>query len=168
MHKYCDQFVNIVSHLSANRQGDPAEWVQHLSDRDPAELYTEYDRFLRTMTTSMQRMACEDVTAFGALYLGKILTRLRERMPPSPASVEHAPTSLSAHQQKQEGSKMERLADVIPGHPRLIDSFGIAFNAYPSCSFEWCPQANNANGLCDICDVVTFKVIDMYEKYKEK
>ena len=33
MHKYCDQFVNIVSHLSTNREGDSAEWVQHLSDR---------------------------------------------------------------------------------------------------------------------------------------
>ena len=173
MHKYCDEFVNIVSHLSANRQGDPAEWVQHLSDRVPADLYTEYDRFLRTLTTSQQRMACEDVTAF-ALYLGKALTRLRERTPPpalKPASVEHAPTSLYAHQQKQEGGKMERLADVIPGHPRLVDSFGIAFNACPSCSFKWCPKANNANGLCDVCDVVTFeraKVIDKFEKYKEK
>ena len=80
MHKYFDEFVNIVSHLSANRQGDQAEWVQHLSDRVPADLYTEYDRFLRTLTTSQQRMACEDVTAF-ALYLGKALTRLRERTP---------------------------------------------------------------------------------------
>ena len=54
MLKYFDEFVNIVSHLSANRQGDPAEWVQHLSDRAPPDLYTEYDRFLRTLTTSQQ------------------------------------------------------------------------------------------------------------------
>ena len=172
MHECFDKFVNIVSHLSAKRQGDSAEWVQHLSDRVPAELYTEYDRFLRTLTTSQQRMACEDVTAF-ALYLGKALTRLRERMPPpalKPAPVEPAPAGLSAHQQKQEG-KMERLADVIPGHPHLVDSFGIAFNVCPSCSFKWCPKANNKNGVCDVCDVVTFeraKVIDKYEKYKDK
>ena len=31
MHKYCNQFVNIVSH--------PSEWVQHLSVRVPPELY---------------------------------------------------------------------------------------------------------------------------------
>ena len=108
MHECFDKFVNIVSHLSAKRQGDSAEWVQHLSDRVPAELYTEYDRFLRTLTTSQQGMACEDVTAF-ALYLGKALTRLRERMPPPalmPAPVEPA-AGLSAHQQKQEGKDGE-------------------------------------------------------------
>ena len=156
MHKYFDEFVNIVSHLSANRRGDQAEWVQHLSDRVPADLYTEYDRFLRTLTTSQQRMACEDVTAF-ALYLGKALTRLRERTPPpafTPAPVEHAP-SLSAHQQKREGGRLERLADVIPGHPRLVDSLGKAFNACPDCCFKACPKANNKDGICDVCDEVT-------------
>jgi hypothetical protein len=48
MHKYCDQFVYILSHLYANRQGDPAGWVQHLSERVPHELHTEYDCCLRT------------------------------------------------------------------------------------------------------------------------
>ena len=174
MHECFDKFVNIVSHLSAKRQGDSAEWVQHLSDRVPAELYTEYDRFLRTLTTSQQRKACEDVTAF-ALYLGKALTRLRERMPPpalKPASVESAPAGLSAHQQKQEGTRMERLADVIPGHPRLVDKFGIAFNACPDCSFKACPKANDPNGLCDVCDEVSDTRAAMIAKghamYKEK
>ena len=172
MHECFDKFVNIVSHLSAKRQGDSAEWVQHLSDRVPAELYTEYDRFLRTLTTSQQRMACEDVTAF-ALYLGKALTRLRERMPPpalKPASVEPAPAGLSAHQQKQEG-RLERLPDVIPGHPRLVDSSGKAFNACPDCAFKACPKANNPDGICDVCGEVSESRAAQIAKnytYKEK
>ena len=117
LHKFSDQFVNIVSHLSANRRGDPAEWVQHLPDRVPADLYTEYDRFLRTLTTSQQRIACEDVTAF-SLYLGKALRRLRERTPPpvltpAPTQRGNLPPSMNMHGQRREG-KMERLPGVIP------------------------------------------------------
>ena len=43
------------------------------------------------------------------------------------------PASLATHQQKRKGSKLERLKDVIPGHSRLVDSFGKAFNACPDC-----------------------------------
>ena len=177
MHKYFDEFVNIVSHLSANRQGDQAEWVQHLSDRVPADLYTEYDRFLRTLTTSQQRMACEDVTAF-ALYLGKALTRLRERTPPpafTPAPLVDQPPSLFMHEQRREGgggrSQLKKLPDVIPGHARLVDSDGVEFNACPSCSFRWCLKANDPAAKCDVCDDVTPERAQEIEKkymYKEK
>ena len=67
---------------------------------------------------------------------------------------------------------MERLADVIPGHPRLVDKFGIAFNACPDCSFKACPKANDPNGLCDVCDEVSDTRAAMIAKghamYKEK
>ena len=175
MHKHFDEFVNIVSHLSAKRQGDSAEWVQYLSDRVPADLYTEYDRFLRTLTTSQQRKACEDVTAF-ALYLGKALTRLRERTPPNaltlaPTQGDHLPPSMNMHGQRREG-KMERLPDVIPGHPRLVDSMGKAFNACPDCAFKGCPKANDPKGICDVCDEVPESRVAQLAKgsdfYKEK
>ena len=175
LHKFSDQFVNIVSHLSTNRRGDPAEWVQHLSDRVPPELYTEYDRFLRTLTTSQQRMACADVTAF-SLYLGKALTRLRERAPPPaltpvPTQEDHLPPSMYMHGQRREG-KMERLPDVIPGHPRLVDSMGKAFNACPDCAFKGCPKANDPKGICDVCDEVPESRVAQLAKgsdfYKEK
>ena len=86
-------------------------------------------------------MACEDVTAF-SLYLGKALTRLRERTPPpavtpAPTQGDHLPPNLNMHEQRREG-KMERLPDVIPGHPRLVDSLGKAFNACPDCAFKGC------------------------------
>ena len=67
---------------------------------------------------------------------------------------------------------MERLADVIPGHPRLVDSLGKAFNACPDCSFKACPKANNKSGLCDVCDEVSearAKAIgDGHSVYKDK
>jgi hypothetical protein len=156
LHKDGDEFVNIVSHLSAHRQGDQAEWVQHLSDRVPADLYTEYDRFLRTLTTSQQRMACEDVTAF-ALYLGKALTRLRERTP-LPA-LSHAEPDVFAHKQtlsmhQQRDGQLKRLVDVIPGHARLVGQDGVEFNACPDCYFKWCLKANDPSGKCDVCDDV--------------
>ena len=50
---------------------------------------------------------------------------------------------------------MERLADVIPGHPRLVDKYGNAFNACPKCSFKACPKANKPDGICDVCDDVS-------------
>ena len=180
MHKYGDQFVNILSHLSARRQGDPAEWVQHLSDRVPPELNTEYDRYVRTLTTSQQRMACEDVTAF-ALYLGKALTRLRERTPaltPAPTQVDPSmdqPPSMYMHGKRSEGrsdGRMERLPDVIPGHPRLVDSMGKQFNACPDCMFKNCPKANDPSNICDVCGEVSESRVAQIAKgrdfYKEK
>ena len=74
---------------------------------------------------------------------------------PAPAPVEAKPASLSTHQQRREGSKLERLKDVIPGHSRLIDSFGKAFNACLDCFFKACPKANDKSGLCDVCDEVS-------------
>ena len=44
------------------------------------------------------------------------------------------------------------MPDVIPGHPRLVDSLGKAFNACPDCAFKACPKANNPDGICDVCD----------------
>ena len=42
MHKYFDEFTNILSHLSVSRQGDPEEWVEFLSEELPDDLATEY------------------------------------------------------------------------------------------------------------------------------
>ena len=65
-------------------------------------------------------MACEDVTAT-ALYLGKALTRLRERTPPP--ALTHAEPAVFAHQHqggaRQQGPPLKRLPDVIPGYARL-------------------------------------------------
>jgi hypothetical protein len=173
MHSAFDEFVNIVDRLPAGRRGEAADWVQHLSGQVPPDLYTEYDRLLRTLTSSEQRKASEDVETF-ALYLGKALSKLRSRTPQPLAPPVNPPASMATHEQRRDGrsdGKMERLPDVIPGHPRLVDSFGVAFNACPNCSFKWCPKANHVNGVCDVDDVMTFeraKVIDKYEKYKDK
>ena len=129
---------------------EAADWVQHLSGQVPPDLYTEYDRLLRTLTPREQRKASEDVETF-ALYLGKALSKLRSRQLQPPAPVDKpAPASLFTHQQQREGVRLERLKDVIPGHPRLVDSFGKAFNACPDCYFKACPKANDKSGLCDV------------------
>ena len=111
------------------------------------------DRYLRKLAPRVQRKATENITTF-ALYMGKALTQLREREP----VFEKAAPVLHAHQQGRcEGTKMERLPDVIPGHPRLVDSFGTALNACPGCSFKAYPKANDPTGLCDVhvCDDVS-------------
>jgi hypothetical protein len=97
------------------------------------------------LTSREQRKASEDVETF-ALFLGKALAKLRSRQLPL-APVEAVPASLSTHEHRRDGSRMERLPDVIPGHPRLVDSFGKAFNACPDCSFKACPKANDPNGF---------------------
>ena len=169
MHSAFDEFVNIVDRLPAGRRGQAADWVQHLSEQVPPDLYTEYDRLLRTLTSSEQRKASEDVETF-ALYLGKALSKLRSRKLPPPAPpVELA---LSTHQQKRDGNKLERLADVIPGHPRLVDSNGKQFNACPDCYYKACPKANDKDGICDVCGEVSKKrakeIGDGHSVYKDK
>jgi len=158
MHSAFDEFVNIVDRLPAGRRGQAADWVQHLSEQVPPDLYTEYDRLLRTLTSSEQRKASEDVETF-ALYLGKALSKLRSRKLPPPAPPVNPPASLATHEQRRNmdhrDGKMERLADVIPGHPRLVDKYGNAFNACPKCSFKACPKANKPDGICDVCDDVS-------------
>ena len=77
-HSAIDEFVNIVDRLPAGRRGEAADWVQHLSEQVPPDLYMEYERFLRTLTSSEQRKASEDVETF-AIYLGKALSKLRSR-----------------------------------------------------------------------------------------
>ena len=81
----------------------------------------------------MQRLTrYQDVTTF-SLYMGKALTKLRERE--AVVEKDKEPPSLYAHQQgrRDGGYGMERLPDVIPGHPRLADSSGTAFNACSKC-----------------------------------
>ena len=112
MHSAFDEFVNIVDRLPAGRRGQAADWVQHLSEQVPPDLYTEYDRLLRTLTSSEQRKASEDVETF-ALYLGKALSKLRSRKLPPPAPpVEPA---LSTHEQKRDG---EQAGEAGRRHPR--------------------------------------------------
>ena len=174
MHSAFDEFVNIVDRLPAGRRGEAADWVQHLSGQVPPDLYTEYDRLLRTLTSSEQRKASEDVETF-ALYLGKALSKLRSRTPQPPAPVD-PPASLSTHEQRhhddRRGGKMERRADVIPGHPRLVDTYGNEFNTCPLCSFKACPKANNPDGICDVCDEISETRAALIAKgsniYKEK
>ena len=57
MHDSMDRFTNILSHLSKSRQGDPEEWVEFLSEELPDELATEYDRYMRKLTTREVRKA---------------------------------------------------------------------------------------------------------------
>ena len=59
---------------------------------------------------------------------------------------------------------LKKLPDVIPGHPRLVDSSGVEFNACPDCSFRWCPKGDDPKGLCDVCDVVTPELALLIEK----
>ena len=73
MHAAIDEFVNIIDRLPAGRRGEAADWVVHLSEQVPPDLYTEYDRLLRTLTPREQRNASEDVETF-ALYLGNRMT----------------------------------------------------------------------------------------------
>ena len=146
MHASIDEFVNIVDRLLSGRRGEATDWVNHLSDQVPPDFYTEYDRLLRTLTSREQRKASEDVETF-ALYLGKALSKLRSRQLP-PAPVEDVPASLSTREQRgrddrRRGGTLERLPDIIPGHPRLVDSFGKAFNACPDCAFKMCPKAKD-------------------------
>ena len=152
MHSAIDEFVNIIDRLPAGRRGHAADWVQHLSGHVPPDLYMEYDRFLRTLISSEQRKASEDIEIF-ALYLGKALSKLRSRQPQPPALAElDLPASLSTHEQRRDiRSKMERLPDVIPGHPRLVDSLGKQFNACPKCLFKGCPKANDPDDICATC-----------------
>jgi hypothetical protein len=67
---------------------------------------------------------------------------------------------------------MERRADVIPGHPRLVDKYGNEFNTCPLCLFKACPKANDPDGVCDVCDVVSVTCAALIAKgsniYKEK
>jgi hypothetical protein len=120
MHSAIDEFVNTIDRLPAKRRGEAADWVQHLSGQVPPDLYTEYDRLLRTLTSSEQRKASEDVETF-ALYLGNALSKLRSRKLPPPAPPVNPPASMATHEQRRNDrdGNMERLADVIPGHPRL-------------------------------------------------
>ena len=156
MHLAIGEFVNIIDRLPAKRRGEAADWVQHLSGQVPPDLYMEYDRCLRTLASSEQRKASEDVETF-ALYLGKALSKLRSRKLPPPAPPVDPPASLATHEQRhhddRRGGKMERRADVIPGHPRLVDKYGNEFNTCPLCSFKACPKANDPDGVCDVCDV---------------
>ena len=117
MHEYmyCEKLINILNHLSVSRHRYPAEWVQHLSERVPPELNTEYDRYWRTLDSRQQRMACEDITAV-ALYLGKALTRLRKRTPER-TPVVPVPAGMFAHQHqggaRHQGPNLKKLPDVI-------------------------------------------------------
>ena len=68
--------------------------------------------------------------------------------------------TLFAHQQQDGGDRhkpptLKKLPDVISSHPRLVDSYGVEFNACPNYSLRWCPRADDPNGKCDVCDVVT-------------
>jgi hypothetical protein len=175
MHAAIDEFVNIIDRLPAGRRGEAADWVVHLSEQVPPNLYTEYDRLLRTLTSREQRKASEDVETF-ALYLGKALSKLRSRQLPRPAPVpEPAPAGMFSQQQqsgaRHQGPPLKKLRDVIPGHARLVDSDGIEFNACPDCSFRWCLKSDDPKALCDVCDVVAPEralEIEKYSMYKDK
>ena len=151
-HSSIDEVVNIIESLPAGRCGEAADWVQHISGQVPPDLYTEYDRRLRTLTSREQRKASEGVETF-ALYLGKALSKLRPRTP-QPAPPVDPPASLVTHEQRRNedrrDTKMERLADVIPGHPRLVDKFGNAFNACPSARARRAPRrtTQTASATC--------------------
>ena len=60
MHSAIDEFVNIIDTLPAERRGEAADWVRHLSGQVLPDLYMEYDRFLLTLTPSEQGEASED------------------------------------------------------------------------------------------------------------
>ena len=78
---------------------------------------------------------------------------------------EKAPPGMDARQQgRRDGGQMERLPDVIPGHPRLVNSNGNAFNACPDCSFKAWPKANHPDGLCDVCDEMSKVRVAQTEK----
>ena len=174
MHASIDEFVNIIDRLPPGRRGEAADWVNNPSEQVPPDLYTEYDRLFRTLTSREQRKASEDVETF-ALYLGRALSKLRSRQLP-PAPVEADPASLSTHEQRRDdrrgGGRLERLPNVIPVHPRLVDSFGKAFNACPDCTFKMCPKPDDPNGICDVCDEVSetraAQIAKGSDIYKEK
>jgi len=152
MHDSMDRFTNILSHLSKSRQGDPEEWVEFLSEELPDELATEYDRYMRKLTTREVRKATMDITTF-ALYLGKAMTKLNARKPKT-KKVEET-LSMSAHQ-KRGGLVLQEVASTIEGHRRLIDpTTKVEFNVCPRCSLRKCPKANDPNACCDVCDEIS-------------
>ena len=156
MWRQCDNLrrhcrSRILKHSSTKFDDDLRGNSTHTAVRhcvDPSPLLP--DPFLPTRSYQISK---EEIGTSFALYLGKALTRLRERTPPlaltpAPTQGDHLPPSMNMHGQRREGN-MGRLPDVIPGHPRLVDSLGKAFNACPDCAFEGCPKANSLTKLND-------------------
>jgi hypothetical protein len=167
MHDCIDAFTNILSHqLSKSRQGDPEEWVEFLQDELPDDLATEYDRYLRKLTTREVRKATTDITTF-ALYLGKALTKMNARKP----KVINTPLKMNTHQ-KKERTTLQEVASTIPGHKRLVDpTTKVEFNICPDCWYRRCPKANDPNACCNCTDDVTPERAANIEKdtiYKDK
>ena len=80
---------------------------------------------------------------------------------------------LFVHQQQggARGPSLKKLPEVILGHSRLVDSYGIEFNACPNDYFRWCPKVDDPNGTCNVCDDVTPERALEFEKkplYQDK
>ena len=147
MHEGFDEFTNIVSHLSRSRQGEPAEWVDYISERVPDDLNVVYDRYIRKLAAREQRKASEDITTF-ALYLGKALKKLNAS---KPVVTENVPMLQNYAHQHFEGAVRDKGCN--------------------KCKLFGCPMGYDDKKECDIFGTPTVervKKISEMEKYKAK